>query len=160
MAEPRGDLHPETVREVNNRVWDMTLNLLHPTFLYVLFQLLILDHLSNAAPLADRSPLEWQSLAIYGLQFLGAWTVLYTTLLRDMGFPCPWGTILLLAALASVAAQYFVVTDPPNQATAAWVLLGTQLGLAVVAWPLTMKRWWFLKRQWLEESEAARRARR
>ena len=155
MVAPRRDLRPETISEVNNRVWDMTLNLLHPTFLYVLFQLLILDHLWEAAPLQGRSPLEWQSLIIYGLQFLGAWTVLYTTLLRDMGFSSAWGTILLLVALAGVIAQYILIPEPPNDDTASWLLLGTQLGLAGVAFPLTWWRWRGLKAQWVAEAEAA-----
>ena len=155
MAAPRRDLRPESLSEANNRVWDFALNLLHPAFFYVFLQLLILDHLSESAPLAGRGPLEPTSLAIYGMQFLGAWTVLYTTLLRDMGFHSSWGTVLLLAALAGAVAQYFIIPEPRGADDRAWALIGVQVGLAAIAWPLTVIRWRRLKTQWLDESRAA-----
>lgn len=153
-AEKRDDLRPESTADVNRRVWDMTLNLVHPAFFYVVFQLVILDHLARSPALAGRSPLEPANLALYGAQFLGAWTVFYTTLLRDMGYRSPWGTILLLASLAAVVSQYFLFPDPASAtAGAAWAFLGVQMALPVVGWPLTIISWSRLKRRWVAEAE-------
>ena len=89
----------ESVDEKDRRIWDMVLHLLHPAAIYVLFQLLLLDHLYDAPVLGREGPLSPVSLGIYACQFVGAWAVLYTVLLRDMGFRSPGGTILLLAAV-------------------------------------------------------------
>lgn len=156
MVEPakkRADLGSESTADVDRRVWDLALNLVHPALFYVVFQLLILDHFGRSPALAGKGPLEPASLALYAMQFLGAWTVFYTTLLRDMGYRSPWGTILLLTALASAIAQYFVIPNPSGAtANAAWAFLGVQMALAGISWPLTIIRWLRLKRDWIDES--------
>ncbi len=152
-AEKRADLEPESTTDVERRIWDLALNLVHPALFYVVFQLVILDHFGRSPALAGKGPFEPSSLGLYTMQFLGAWTVFYTTLLRDMGYRIPWGTVLLLTALASVIAQYFVIPDPSvATADAAWVFLGIQMTLAGVGWPLTMIRWLRLKRGWIDEA--------
>ena len=149
VGKPR-DLLPETVADKNRRVWDMALNLVHPAFFYVLFQMVILDHLAASPALSGRWALEPTMLGVYALQFLGAWTVFCTTLLRDMGYRSTWGTVLLLAALAAVVVQYVVIPEPADAtAQAAWTFLAVQLALAGVGWPLTMVRWWRRKRGFL-----------
>ena len=154
-AEKRADLGPESTAQVERRVWDLALNLVHPALFYVVFQLVILDHFGRSPALAGKGPFEPSSLGLYTMQFLGAWTVFYTTLLRDMGYRSPWGTILLLSAFASVIAQYFVIPSPSGaSASAAWALLGIQMALAGAGWSLTMLRWTRLKRGWLEESQS------
>ena len=153
-AEKRADIGPESTEQVEYRVWDLALNLVHPALFYVVFQLVILDHLGRSPALAGKGPLEPASLTLYTMQFLGAWAVFYTTLLRDMGYRSPWGTILLISGLASVIAQYFVIPNPAGAtAAAAWTLLGIQMGLAGVGWTLTMVRWLRLKRGWVKESQ-------
>ncbi len=156
LLRPRNPrLLPESLPDTNHRIWDMVLNLVHPAALYVLFQLLMMDHLGKAPHLAALGPLEPISLGIYLLQFLGAWAVFYTVLLRDMGFGSPFGTILLLAALAGLLGQYFVFPDPRLAAPLPINLyLGGQLGLAAVLWPLTWRLWHRRRREW-ESREAA-----
>jgi thioredoxin 1 len=152
MAERR----PESIRQMESRVWDMVLNLIHPAALYVLLQLLILNHFWSSAALGPYGPLHPVSLAIYGLQFLGAWAVFYTTLLRDMGHHCPWGTVLCLAALVAVALQFVLFPKPEDSAAIQiWIFLAPQLVLAGLSWPLTYIRWRRLKAR--EEKEAASR---
>ncbi|MAG56800.1 MAG: hypothetical protein CMJ83_10955 [Planctomycetes bacterium] len=150
-ADKPGEIPPETIAQINRRVWDMTLNLLHPAAFYVLFQLLIGDHFSQSPALAGRHVLHPLSLLLYGFQFLGAWAVFYTTLLRDMGYRSAWGTILLLCALAGVILQ-FVVFPRPQDASAAssWAFIAVQLVLAAAGWGFTFRRWRRLKRRWQE----------
>jgi len=147
-APSRSDARPEAVKEFNSRVWDLTLNLVHPAGLYVLLQMVIGDHMGKTPAFAGVELLHPQSLAIYAAQFLGAWTVFYTTLLRDMGYRSSWGTVLLLAALAGAATQYLIFPQPAQATDATtWAFLATQMGLAVVGWPLTMRRWRRLRRR-------------
>ena len=158
-AEQPGDLQEETTQEVNRRVWDMALNLVHPALFYVLFQLVILDHLLESPALAFRSVMDPAALGLYGAQFLGAWTVFYATLMRDMGLGSSWGTILLLAAVAAVAAQYAVFPDPATASSAAvWWFLGVQILLSCTGWAMTMVRWQRGKRAWQEEAARAQGA--
>jgi hypothetical protein len=139
----------ETVPEKDRRVWDMVLHLLHPVGIYVLLQLLILDHLGRAPALEGLGPLAPIPLGIYALQFLGAWTVFYTVLLRDMGYRSAAGTILLLGALLGFAAARLLVSRPAELGTAGLaLLLGPQLLLALVSFPWTFARWRRLKAAW------------
>ena len=129
--EARKALSKPSLAERNAAVWDMVLNLVHPAFLYVLLQLLLLDHLSDTSALREFHPVHPVSLLIHLLQFLGAWAVFYTVLLRDMGHVSPEGTILLLAALAAVVLQWILFPDPrAAERTGVWIFLGVQ-GLLV-----------------------------
>jgi|GEM_PF-5029033 thioredoxin 1 len=143
-SDPHNDDGPERraeIRATDDRVWDMVGNLLHPTAIYVLLQLVIWDHLSTASLFREHGPLSPMMLAIYAAQFLGAWAVFYTTLLRDMGKPSRGGTVLLLAAVATVLAQVLL---PPAEELPQWALLGMgglQFLLAVIVFLLTWLRW-------------------
>lgn len=132
----------EPVREVDNRVWDLVHNLVHPAAIYVLLQLFILDRLSRTPLLHPFGPLHPVSLAIYCAQFLGAWTVFYTTLLRDMGYGSVFGTLLLLWALLGAILCPWILANAENAAegrTAAF--LGAQLLPAVISWPWQWQTW-------------------
>lgn len=133
---------PESIREVNSRVWDMVLNLVHPAAVYVILQLLMLDRMQRTPALEGHGPLAPVSLLVYGLQFLGAWAVFYTTLLRDMGYRSATGTVLVLGALAAAVLQYVLVPEPAEAgAGAAWAVLGSQGALAAALFPATFFRW-------------------
>jgi hypothetical protein len=148
MAESkRPDLRPETLAEANSRIWDLALNLVHPAGIYVLLQLVIHDHMGKTPPLVGRGPLEGLSLLLYVFQFLGAWTVLYTTLLRDMGYRSSWGTILLIGSVVGVVMQYVLFPDPWDAGPAAVrIFLWVNMCLAGLGWTLTAVLWRRLKR--------------
>jgi len=132
----------ESLPETNRRVWDMVLNLVHPAFLYVLFELLIQSRLHEAPLLVDLGPLSLPALAIYLLQFLGAWAIFYTTLLRDMGERSPEGTWLLLTGFLGAALVYPLFPTPRSAASfAVGAYIGVQLLLAGTVWILVMRRW-------------------
>ena len=134
----------------------MALNLVHPALLYVLFQLLILDHLRHAPAFLGRSPVDPVTLGVYGAQFLGAWTVFYTTLLRDMGLRSTWGTVLLLTSLVAVVSQYFLFPEPARTEPApVWWFLGVQIVLSCTGWVVTMIHWRQGKRAWEAERAQA-----
>ena len=141
---------PEETEAYNEGVWDLVLNLAHPGFLYVVFQVLILTRLGSHPVTRDYSWL------IYGGQFLGAWTVFYTTLLRDMGLPSRAGTILALLALTSMVGVYvwlpdpYYITDREVQ-----VVFGLQLIPAAVLWAWTMIYWRREKARFLKEQESS-----
>ena len=139
---PRDGERVREVREKDNRVWDMVLHQIHPTFIYVLLQLVILSHLGRSAAIDAFGPLHPLSLAVYGMQFLGAWAVFYTTLLRDMQLQAPEGTLLLLWALAGAALQYLVVPNPSRADDGlVWTYLGIETLPGGVLWITTMRRW-------------------
>lgn len=137
-----------SVGERSAQVWDMVLNLLHPAFLYVLFQVMIMTHMADAPVLQGLRGLSPELLGACVIQFLGAWAVFYTTLLRDMGFRSPEGTVLLLAAFLGAGLQYVLFPDPDAAEPArVQLFLGAQLVLAAVLWPVTLLRWRRLKRR-------------
>ena len=131
-----------SLSEKNAAVWDMVLNLVHPAFLYVLLQLLLMDHLSDTPALRGFHPVHPVMLLIHLLQFLGAWAVFYTVLLRDMGHVSPEGTVLLLGALGAVVLQWILFPDArAAERTGVWIFLGAQGLLALVLWVLVFRRW-------------------
>ena len=142
-TEPR---NPGEIREFNDRVWDLTINLIHPTLIYLLMQLLVRDHWGDHPLLADTGWAHPLQLGLDLLLFLGAWCVFYCTLLLDMDYTAPWGTAILLTAVMCVTLQYLVfrsAEDAPDWA--AWMILGGQAALAGIGWTLTMIRWRRLK---------------
>ncbi len=129
------------IRTTDDRVWDMVGNLLHPTALYVVLQLVILDHVSEVNPFRGQGPLSPLMLGCYATQFLGAWAVFYTTLLRDMKKPSRGGTLLLLGAVVAVLLQLVLPQAEALPAWVIWLLAGSQSLLALVIFPLTFLRW-------------------
>jgi cadmium resistance protein CadD (predicted permease) len=121
---------------MNERVWDMVLHLAHPGFLYVVFQVIILTRFS-AHPVVRQ-----YDLFIYVGQLLGAWTVFYTTLLRDMGLKSRAGTFLALLAMVGAVASHFLVTNPYHASDKFIVgFLLVQLIPAALLWIWTMIYW-------------------
>ncbi len=140
------------IRRTDDSVWDMVGCLVHPAALYVLLQLLILDRFSTVPPWDSSGPLSTPALTLYGAQFLGAWAVFYTTLLRDMGLRSKGGTVLLLSASATVLLQYLL---PPPADLPAWVAIfmpGTQALLGVMTFFITWWRWRREKALWEKRS--------
>lgn len=140
--QERSDAERRTeIRTTDDRVWDMVGNLLHPTALYVVLQLVILDHVSDVAPFRGQGPLSPIMLACYATQFLGAWAVFYTTLLRDMRKRSRGGTVLLLGAVLAVLFQLVLPAAESLPALVIWLFPGSQAALALVIFPLTFFRW-------------------
>lgn len=129
------------IRETDDRVWDMVGNLVHPAALYVLLQLLILDRFSTVAPWNAASPLSAPALALYAGQFLGAWAVLYTTFLRDMGLRSRGGTLLLCCAALTVLLQYLLPPATELPPLLAVLLPGAQAALGAAVFLFTWLRW-------------------
>ncbi len=137
---------PDESEEFNERVWDMVLHLAHPGFLYVVFQIMIITRL-GAHPIVRE-----YDLLIYLAQFLGAWTVFYTTLLRDMGLRSRSGTVLALLAMVGAAAVYFLVPDPRRVSDEiVSIFLLVQLVPAVLLWIWTIVYWRRQKARHLQE---------
>jgi len=154
MAATQTEPEEPTLAEKNSAVWDMVLNLVHPAFLYVLAQLIILSHFSDAPALRDRHPTDPLMLLIHVLQFMGAWAVFYTALLRDMGLKSPEGTLLLLTAFASVGLQWIFFPEPATSSVSGvWIFLGIQGLLAGVLWTVIFRRWRRLKAATVEGGE-------
>ena len=153
-------LSPEESREIrekNSQVWEMVDNLIHPTAIYVLLQLVILSHLSRAPALIDLHPLNPIMLGIYACQFAGAWAVFYTTLLRDMGLRCPEGTILLLTTVAGIPLQYLIVPHPQIAGdTLPLALLGIQMAAGLGLWARVFLRWRRARQQTPEPEQPPR----
>jgi hypothetical protein len=140
---------PDESEKMNERVWDMVLHLAHPGFLYVVFQIIILTRFS-AHPVVRE-----YDLLIYAGQFLGAWTVFYTTLLRDMGMQSRAGTVLALLAMMGAIASHFFVPNPyfaSDELVGAFLLV--QLVPAVLLWTWTMIYWRREKARHLSEQES------
>lgn len=134
---------PEEVAEYNDQVWDMVLRKIHVVALYVLLQIVLIS-LFQTHPAYEA----W-SMWIYGGQFLGAWTVFYGTLLRDMGFRCWSGMILI--ALAGASVTIASLSDCLGWSDAAVQrLFLVQLIAAAGLWALTLYRWRILKKQYLK----------
>lgn len=150
MSEQRLDAEDRRRRRIRDhyhRAWDLTIHLVHPTLFYLLFQLLLRDHLGDHPDLRALGIFHPLCLLLDAGIFLGAWAVFYTTLLRDMGFRAPSGTILLLSGLVSAAAQYIFIPRPAEAAAApVWGLLALQAAAAGALWVETMWRWRRLKR--------------
>lgn len=132
----------DEVEEYNDQVWDMVLRKVHVVALYVLLQVILVSYFQTHP--AYRS---WATWAFVG-QFFGAWTVFYGTLLREMGFRCLSGLILI--AIAVISLVPIVFGDPlawSDVAVQRILLIQSVPGLML--WALTFFRWRILKRQYL-----------
>lgn len=140
------------IRVMNDQVWDLTTHLVHPTLFYVVFQMLIRDHMGDHSSLRSLGFFHWKALALDFCLFLGAWCVFYTTLLRDMAYKVSSGTVLLWTSLLGCAAQYLLFRDVEgmDSRTVSGFLLGHAL-LALVLWAATMVRWRRLKQEHLRQ---------
>lgn len=129
------------MNEVNDRVWDMVIHMVWPVLLYVLLQILLISRFSG------HEGISGLSLAIFAAQFFGAWTVFYSTLLRDMGFPSRAALLLVASALAGWLASLALWSDGRSAPTAGLrFLLAAQFLPVAPAWVLTFGRWRRLKR--------------
>jgi uncharacterized membrane protein HdeD (DUF308 family) len=136
------DLRIRRIQRFNDRVWDLTIHLVHPTLFYVLFQLLIRDHASSHSTLRSISHFHPIALGLDLGLFLGAWAVFYTTLLRDMGFFAPSGTVLLWTSFLSCVIQYVALSPMESESsTTLMIFLGVQFLIAGIGWTETMLRW-------------------
>lgn len=146
-AGPRLTKGGFTIKEYEARVWDMARHQLHPTFLFVAAQVAgatrLLAHPAYAAPGG------WaREAALFLAGFLGAWGVLYSTLLRVAGLRSLAVTIVVPAALLVAIALWTVAPGPESLGDAG--LLGAEALLAapgVVAWIATMRRWRAARRE-------------
>jgi hypothetical protein len=137
---------PDELRRYNDQVWDTVLHLANPVFIYVIAQVLIISHLS-AHHVFRR--FEWP---IYGAQFLGAWAMFYSTLLRDYAYRSLAAPILGAVAIAGAASQYLLLPSPADARPAVLaVFLGVQLVPAVLLWCVTMALWRRAKRRALRD---------
>ncbi len=141
---PKSDV-PRTREEVtdfNDRVWDMVLRKIHVVAFYVLVQIVLVSFFQT-----HPAMYAWGA-ELYVGQFLGAWTVFYGTLLRDMGFRSYSGGVLMTLGVLSLLPPLF--TDPlawSDKAVHGIMLL--QVVPGTLLWALTLYRWRILKRQYL-----------
>lgn len=139
----------DEIRETNDRVWYMVLYHVNPVFIYVGGEIVLLS-LTNGHPDVRR----FEALLYVG-QFLGAWSVFYSVLLKDMGFRNYAAQILTILAIGAVLMQAFFL-PPAIEATSRAMLWfwSIQLVPAAVVWIVTMIQWRRLKKRWLPEIEA------
>ncbi len=140
---------PTEVTEFNDRVWDMVLHLVHPVALFVVLQVVF------ASRFAGHEGVQGWSFPVYVLQFLGAWTVFYSTLLRDMGFVSRVGAVLCLWAAFVLGVSYVVAWDPyALSAFGARGLFAAMLLPLLPVWAYTLLRWRRLKARHGNDVEA------
>ncbi len=136
----------EEVTDFNDRVWDMVLRKIHVVAFYVLVQIVLVSFFQT-----HPAMYSWGTELYLG-QFLGAWTVFYGTLLRDMGFRSYSGGLLMALGVLSLLPPLF--TDPlawSDRAVHGILLL--QVVPGTLLWALTLYRWRILKRQYLAAQE-------
>ena len=137
-----GDFPEPSILEKDDAVWDLVFHLVHPSFIYVILQLVTFSHFQGSPELRGMPPLSLPAVLLYGGQFLGAWAILYTVLLRDMGLKSPEGTWLLLLALAGAILAYLLIPDPSQAAPETiLVFLGIQSGCGAILFLTIWTRW-------------------
>ncbi len=140
---------PEEIREYNDRVWDMVLYKVNPVAIFVVLQIVLFSRYTGHPALGGGL-----GFLIFGAQFLGAWSVLQGTLLREMGYVSFTPLLLLVWSLAGLLTS-FVLGDPLALETE-----GLRLGIVVylapvlIVWALTLRRWLRLKRVHAAELES------
>jgi len=142
------DRDPAEVREVSSRVWDLVKHLVHPAALYVVLELVVAGHLGENPALSGARHGSHLWLLLFAGQFLGAWAVFYSTLLRDAGIRSY--TALALTGLAAVGLAAQLVLFPDAGAMSlGWIraCFAWHLVPAVLLWAVTMVRWTRLKRR-------------
>ena len=140
---------PEEVREYNDRVWDMVLYKVNPVAIFVLLQINLFSRYTGHPALGGGL-----GFFVFGAQFLGAWSVLQGTLLREMGYVSLTPLLLAIWTLAGLLAS-FVLGDPLALETE-----GLRLGIVaylvpiLIVWAATLLRWRRLKRVHAAELES------
>jgi hypothetical protein len=148
---------PAEIREYEGKVWDLTRNLIHPAFLYVVLQVALWCALGRNPAFSGREPGFWAHTAIHGLQFLGAWGVFYGTLLRDMRLPTRTVTVVLWLAIAGTAAAWLWPDAGSLEASRGlWVLLVIELAAGFAGWVITLGTWFRAKARHAARAEGGR----
>jgi hypothetical protein len=139
---------PAEVRELHFRVWDLVKHLVHPAALYVVLELLVAGHLGENPALSSARHGSHLWALLFAGQFLGAWAVFYSTLLRDAGIRSYTALALTGMAAFGLAAQLVAFPDPAAMSPG-WIrlVLAWHLVPAVALWVVTMVRWTRLKRR-------------
>lgn len=141
-----GPRNPEEIRALERRVWDMTRNLVHPAFLYVVFQVALWCGLERNPGFRGAALSFWGHASIHAIQFLGAWGVFYGTLLRDMRLPTRTVTIVLWLSVAGVAAVWlWPAAGSPEATRALSTILFVELAAGLLGWIATMASWFSAK---------------
>ena len=128
----------------------MVLHLVHPVALFVVLQVVF------ASRFVGHEGIQGWSLPVYVLQFLGAWAVFYSTLLRDMGFVSRAGAALCLWAALVLGVSYIVARDPYALPTSVVQgLFAAMLSPLLPIWAFTFQRWRRLKARHTQEPVAS-----
>jgi hypothetical protein len=144
-SEPR-PRSPDEVRAYERSVWDLTRNLIHPAFLYVVFQVTLWCGIERNPGFRGAALSFWEHTWIHALQFLGAWGVFYGTLLRDMRFQTRTVTIVLwLAAAGAAAVWLWPGAGTPDATPALRAILYVELAAGLVGWLVTIAAWFRAK---------------
>jgi hypothetical protein len=139
-AEPQRS--PGEIREYESKVWDLTRHLIHPAFLYVVFQVALWCGLERNPAFRGGALSFWERTAIHAAQFLGAWGVFYGTLLRDMAMKSRVPTIVLWIAAAGAAAVWVWPGAVEVSASAGLRgLLAVELAAGLLGWVVVMVTW-------------------
>lgn len=144
---PSTERSPSEIRAYESQVWDFAKHLVHPAAVYVAAQVALWVGLEGNA--AFRGPRFgfWEESLVHGLQFLGAWAVLYGTLLRDMRERTVVPTLLAWFAFVGAVVVYaWPGRTEPAAADALRALLGLQLVAGVVGWAVVLRTWRRAKR--------------
>lgn len=137
---------------------DLARHLIHPAFLYVVFQVALWGALERNPAFRGAVLSFWQRAVIHAIQFIGAWGVFYGTLLRDMQFQSRVVTVVLWLAAAGVATAWLW---PHPEAVAASpflrAILMAELAAGIVGWLIIMATWLRAKaRHAAQHTEAGR----
>jgi hypothetical protein len=150
MSRPDGSKprNPAEVRAYERSVWDLTRNLIHPAFLYVVFQVALWCGLDRNPAFRGGALSFWTRTGIHALQFLGAWGVFYGTLLRDMRLQTRAVTVVLwLAALGALAVWIWPGADSPGASGGLRAVLVAELAAGFAGWVVTIATWAAAKRR-------------
>ena len=137
-----------SIAQYDWHVRDMAKNLLHPAALYVVLQVVALTRLLPHPAFREPGAGWWREIAVFVCGFLGAWAVVWSTLLRDAGLRS-W-TVTILVPLTLVGVLVLFVAFPPvaemtSRRLVAAVLLVSAPG--PIAWAVTWARWRSEKRR-------------
>lgn len=137
-----------SLAEYDWRVRDMAKSLVHVPALYAAAQVVGLTRLLPHALFQEPIAGFWREIAFFACGFLGAWAVLYSTLLRDAGLRSWTATIAVPAALVVAAGIWLVLpeTAEMSRAEALWAA-ALLAGPGPFAWVITMRRWRIEKRR-------------
>ena len=139
---------PAEVREFNRRVWDQVLHLFHPATLYVCLQIAVSCHLWSSPLLSGARGYGVLYYGMFLAQYLGAWAVFYSTLLRDVGLRSYVALGLVGSAVLGLGAQLWWFPNP-RTLESAWItaFLAWHVVPALLGWTWTLLRWRRTKRR-------------